>query len=185
MLWAQTSNCPAIILVRWPTNLKRNTSELASRSGITIPLNIKATSKDEWRNPQHCEKLGKEGRVSHAGHAMPAVTTFGFGTAVWAKTYLQMSRPLLGQGMSSPLLADPLSPCTHSVYKWFPKHHHLAYGRVGEKIKPFPLRPTIHNLGVATHTDSLLYGLSVVLGWRVRVQLAPLSTLWKGHLEVP
>lgn len=59
MIWAQTSNCPAIVLVRWSTNLKKNTSKLANRSGITISLNIKAMCKDEWRNPQHCEKLGK------------------------------------------------------------------------------------------------------------------------------
>lgn len=161
VIWAQTSNCPAIILVRWSTDLKKNTSKLANRSGITIPLNIKATSKDKWRNPQHCETLGKEGRVSHTAHAMPeilflewcrwahskaaaemgydhhllkrcgfgirsihalplhpasvmplpflwgdrpwrrdegwrrgkpALITLSFGTAVWAETYLQMSR---------------------------------------------------------------------------------------------
>lgn len=89
-----------------------------------------------------------------------------------------------GDVIASPCRSPPSTAHTVSLSgSW--STHHLAYGRVGEKIKPFPLISTKHDSRVATHTVSLWYGPSVVLEWRVRVQLAPLSTLWKGHLEVP
>lgn len=96
-------------------------------------------------------------------------------------------------GMSSPLLTDPSPdpPTAHTVSANSTcSTPHLAYGREGEKIQPFPLTPTIHNLRVSSPHSLLVVwakgGVGVTLTYSsVRVQSAPLSTLWKGHLEVP
>lgn len=77
----------------------------------------------------------------------------------------------------------PTVPIMSISGSWSP----LTWLMEGQEIRQSLLTfaPAIRNLRVSTHTVSLLCRLSVVLEWRVSVQLAPLSNSWKEHLETP